>query len=88
LLIVHWKLPHDEALGTVRVWDDQMPRNEGPVGAPPPPAPSEGAGVGAATLLWCSKPHAPDQMAAAASAIYSGKALFIMDLIGLNSFRR
>ena len=70
LLTVHWKLPHDEALGTVRFCDAQVPRYErsGRRCAAPPPALSGVAWLGASTLLWRWNPQALDRIAATASA--------------------
>src|SRR4029453_18157061 len=79
LVTVHWKFPHDEALGPVRLSGAQVPSRFGPDvgGVPPPPPLSVLAGVGASTLLWRSNPQALDSMAARGSAIYS-EGLFVI----------
>jgi hypothetical protein len=80
LVTTHWKLPHDDALGTVRFCDAHVPRSPdvGPL-APPPPPVSGATGVGA-VLLWCWNPQALDSMSAAASATASqGVGIFIID---------
>jgi hypothetical protein len=84
-MTAHWKLPHDEALGTVRFCDAQVPIREVPlVGvADPPAAVSAAVWVGDVTLVWCWNPQALDRTATAASARYGAKGVFIVDLVSL-----